>query len=238
MSLQEELRHAIEDRDADALVAKFTDDADYTMIDQTRPPSAPMRLHGRPEIEQTLREVFSRDMTHQLEQCVVEGDHAAYVERCSYPDGTKVMSMSMLDLRDGRIVRQSTVQAWDEAETAEGAECRGFDDADEVREFGNGRLEVLNIGGREIDRAVFQPGWRWSENVKPIAGTDLCMFSHFGHVMSGTLHVRMADGTEIDCGPGDVMRVAPGHDAWVVGDEAVTIVDWEQGKGDYAKPGR
>lgn len=234
MSLQEELRHAIEDRDAEALVRTFADDADYVMVDQTRPPSAPMALHGRTRIEETLREVFARDMTHELERCVVEGDHAAYTERCTYPDGTKVMAMSMLDLRDGRIVRQTTVQAWDEGE--EGSESRDFAEPDEVRSFEKGRADLLTIGGREVGRMVLEPGWRWSEHIKPIAGTDLCTQRHFGYILSGTLHIQMADGTEFEGTAGSVERIAPGHDAWVVGDEAVVFIDW-QGAGGSAGNG-
>ena len=86
-----------------------------------------------------------------------------------------------------------------------------------------------------VGRAVFEPGWRWSDHVKPIAGTTSCRAAHAGYVMSGHLTVRMDDGSEENFDPGDVMVVAPGHDAWVVGPEACVMIDW-QGAVDYAKP--
>jgi hypothetical protein len=71
-----------------------------------------------------------------------------------------------------------------------------------------------------------QPGWRWSESVKPIVGTESCQVSHTGYVISGRMHVRMDDGTELDFGPGDAVWVGPGHDAWVAGDEPYVGLDF------------
>ena len=113
-------------------------------------------------------------------------------------------------------------------------EQRDFARADEVREFENGRAEILTIGGTEIGRLVLQPGWRWSEHVKPIAGTELCEAPHFQYHVRGRLHVVMADGAEFDAGPGDVTALPQGHDAWVVGDEPVVVVDW-WGASNYAR---
>jgi len=112
-----------------------------------------------------------------------------------------------------------------------------FDQASDVRPFadGKGHLSMLDIGGMPVGRAVFEPGWRWSDHVKPIAGTTSCRAAHAGYVMSGHLTVRMDDGSEENFDPGDVMVVAPGHDAWVVGPEACVMIDW-QGAVDYAKP--
>ena len=116
-----------------------------------------------------------------------------------------------------------------------GMEVKNFDKPDEVRPFeGNGEAAVLNIGGRVVGRGVFEPGWRWSENVKPIAGTDSCQVSHLGYIVSGRMGVRMDDGTEGEAGPGDVFALAPGHDAWVIGDEACVALDFGE-FGDYAK---
>ncbi|GAA4293624.1 cupin domain-containing protein [Actinokineospora soli] len=109
-----------------------------------------------------------------------------------------------------------------------------FASPDEVREFDKGRLELLKVDGRDIGRLVLQPGWRWSEHVKPIAGTDLCEAPHFQYHVSGTVRVRMADGTEFDATPGQVTNLPSGHDAWVVGDEPAVIVDW-WGATDYAR---
>jgi hypothetical protein len=109
-----------------------------------------------------------------------------------------------------------------------------FTTPDEVRTFDNGKAEIVKIGGAEIGRLVFEPGWRWSEHVKPIAGTDLCEAPHFQYHVSGTLRIRMADGTEFDATPGSITSLPSGHDAWVVGDETVVVVDWF-GASEYAQ---
>jgi hypothetical protein len=114
------------------------------------------------------------------------------------------------------------------------AEHRDFAGPDEVRSFPNGRAELLHIGGADIGRLVFQPGWRWSSDVKPIAGTELCEAPHFQYHVSGTLRIAMADGTEFDAVPGQVTALPSGHDAWVVGDEPVVVVDW-WGASNYAR---
>ncbi len=113
-------------------------------------------------------------------------------------------------------------------------EHRGFDKSDEVREFPNGRAEILRVGGSEIGRRVFEPGWRWSNHVKPIAGTDSCTAPHFQYHVAGRLAIRMDDGTEFIAEPGDVTSLPSGHDAWVLGDEPVVVVDWF-GASNYAK---
>ena len=109
-----------------------------------------------------------------------------------------------------------------------------FDKAEEVREFPNGRAEILKIGDAEIGRLILQPGWRWSNDVKPIAQTDSCEAPHFQYHLAGQLAIRMDDGTEFIAGPGDVTSLPSGHDAWVVGDEPVVVVDWF-GASNYAK---
>ena len=114
------------------------------------------------------------------------------------------------------------------------AELRGFGKPEEVREFPKGRLELVAIGGATVGRAILQPGWRWSTSVKPIAGTKSCEAPHFQYHVSGMLRVVMDDGTELDCRAGDVSLLPSGHDAWVVGNEPVVVVDF-QGMIDYAK---
>jgi hypothetical protein len=106
----------------------------------------------------------------------------------------------------------------------------------EVREFPNGRAEILKVGDSEIGRLVFEPGWRWSNDLKPIAGTESCEAPHFQYHLSGRLGIRMDDGTEFIAEPGDVTSLPSGHDAWVVGDEPAVVVDWF-GASDYAKQG-
>ncbi len=114
------------------------------------------------------------------------------------------------------------------------AEQKDFAKADEVREFTRGRLELLRIGGSDIGRLVLEPGWRWSEDVKPLAATELCEAPHFQYHVSGTLRIETADGNSFDATPGQVTALPSGHDAWVVGDEPVVIVDW-WGASNYAK---
>ncbi len=115
------------------------------------------------------------------------------------------------------------------------AEKKNFDTPDEVREFPKGHAEIVKVGGGEVSRMVLEPGWRWSEHVKPVAGTDLCEAPHFQYVISGRVGVRMENGTELEVGPGDVNVLPPGHDAWVIGDETAVAIDWG-GAHVWAKP--
>jgi hypothetical protein len=114
------------------------------------------------------------------------------------------------------------------------AEVVSFNDRPDVREFPLGRLELVTIGGATVGRATFQPGWRWSTSVQPLAKTHSCEAPHFQYHVAGVLRVRMDDGREFDCRPGDVSLFASGHDAWTVGDEAAVVVDF-QGMIDYAR---
>jgi mannose-6-phosphate isomerase-like protein (cupin superfamily) len=106
--------------------------------------------------------------------------------------------------------------------------------ADDVRDFSRGRLELVKIGGVTFGRATLQPGWKWSESVKHLAGTKSCMAPHTQYHVSGILHVKMDDGKEEEFGLGDFSLIPPGHDAWVVGDEPVVIIDVTAMK-EYAK---
>jgi hypothetical protein len=117
---------------------------------------------------------------------------------------------------------------------ADEAEDRNFSKADEMREFPKGKLELLTIGGATIGRATLEPGWRWSKSVQPIVITKSCEAPHFQYHVAGTLKVVMDDGTEFVCKPGDISVLPSGHDAWVIGNENVVIVDF-QGMKDYAK---
>jgi hypothetical protein len=114
-------------------------------------------------------------------------------------------------------------------------EVKNFDSPDETRPFeGKGRADVVNVGGQTVGKGTFEPGWRWSANVKPIAETDSCEVAHLGYVLSGRMRVFMDDGSEGECGPGDVVAIPPGHDAETVGDEACVVLDFGE-FGDYAK---
>jgi hypothetical protein len=114
------------------------------------------------------------------------------------------------------------------------AELKSFGKPEEVREFPKGRVDLLKIGGATVGRATFEPGWRWSTSVQPIARTKSCEAPHFQYHVSGVLMVLMDDGTGLECKPGDVSLLPSGHDAWVVGNEPAVIVDF-QGMVDYAK---
>jgi len=114
------------------------------------------------------------------------------------------------------------------------AVLKRFDKTETARDFPKGRLELVTAGGATIGRATLQPGWKWSTSVKPAAGTKSCESAHLQYHVSGVLRVRMDDGTELECRAGDVSFLPPGHDAWVVGEEPVVVVDF-QGMADFAK---
>jgi hypothetical protein len=111
---------------------------------------------------------------------------------------------------------------------------KGFARPDEVREFEKGKIELLDIGGVKVARATFEPGWKWSQHVKPIAKTKSCEAPHFQYHLSGVLHVVTDDGISRDVRAGEVSALSSGHDAWVVGTEPVVVIDF-QGMRDYAK---
>jgi len=114
-------------------------------------------------------------------------------------------------------------------------EAKNFDRPDESRPFaGHGKMDLVQLGPGSIGKGVFEPGWRWSQDVKPIAKTDSCQASHLGYVLSGRMRIKMNDGTEAEVGPGDAFNIEPGHDAWVVGDESCVMVDFA-GAANYAK---
>jgi class 3 adenylate cyclase len=101
-----------------------------------------------------------------------------------------------------------------------------FDRPDEVRKAEKARIELVELGELVVGRTVFEPGWRWSEHVKPIAGTESCQVHHLGYVVSGHLHVEMTGGASLEVVGGDAFEVPPGHDAWVIGDEPWVSIDW------------
>lgn len=110
---------------------------------------------------------------------------------------------------------------------------KNFSKPDEVREFPKGKMELITFNGSVVGKATLQPGWRWSTSVKSIAKTESCQAPHFQYHLSGVLKIKMDDGSEFECKPGDVTLVPPGHDAWVVGNEPVVIIDF-QGMSNWA----
>ncbi|MGH9365137.1 MAG: cupin domain-containing protein [Thermoanaerobaculia bacterium] len=98
-------------------------------------------------------------------------------------------------------------------------EIRRFDSPDESRTFEKGQFELVKIGGITVGRASYEPGWKWSKHVRPIAGTETCEIEHVGLVLAGRAKVAMNDGKEFEIGAGDLFSIPPGHDSWVVGAE-------------------
>jgi hypothetical protein len=115
-------------------------------------------------------------------------------------------------------------------------QIKNVDKADERRDFPRGHVEINKIGNVLLGRATFEPGWRWSESVKPIVGTDSCQVLHHTFFQSGRMRIRMDDGSEAEAGPGDFAVIQPGHDAWVVGDEPCIAFDFSSDAEQYAAP--
>jgi hypothetical protein len=113
-------------------------------------------------------------------------------------------------------------------------ERKNLDSPDETRAFDKGKIELAKLGDVTIGRATLEPGWSWEKCVKPIAKTDSCQAPHTQYMISGRMKVVMDDGTEQEFGPGDALVIPPGHNAWVVGNEAVVAIDFT-GLKDYAK---
>ena len=105
------------------------------------------------------------------------------------------------------------------------AETKAFDDAADVRRFEKGRMDVVTVGGTTIGRGVFAPGWKWSESVRPMVGTDSCPLSQIGYVVAGRMAWLMDDGTPFEAAEGEAIHISPGHDSWVVGDEPCVILE-------------
>lgn len=117
-------------------------------------------------------------------------------------------------------------QTFQTPQTTQMTKHSSFKTPDERREFPKGHADIVKVGAAEVGRLVFQPGWRWSKDLKSIARTASCEAPHFQYHVSGHLAIRMDDGTEFIAGPGDVTSLPKGHDAWVVGDEPAVVVDW------------
>ena len=119
-----------------------------------------------------------------------------------------------------------------------GAVKKSFDAADETRTPDKTEVRVVDLDGLKAAKVTMQPGWRWSECIKPIVGTDSCQIHHEGTLVQGRMHVRHDDGTEIEIGPGDAYVISPGHDAWVLGDEAAIGFEFDSSAAErFATPG-
>src|SRR5919206_961538 len=118
--------------------------------------------------------------------------------------------------------------------TGKKLEKKTFEQPDEVRTFKNGEVRLVNLTEGTIGKFHLEPGWKWSESVKPVVGTESCQQAHVAYILKGRLHIRLDDGTETDYGPGDAQFVPPGHNAWVVGSEPVEMLDFK-GAATYLK---
>lgn len=117
-------------------------------------------------------------------------------------------------------------------------ETKQFDAPDEVRPFtAHGHLDLVELSTGPVGLGTFEPGWKWSVDVKPLAGTATCQVGHIGYCLSGRLAVLMEDGTLTEFGPGSVVHIPAGHDAWTVGDAACVFLDFGGLRG-YAQPGQ
>jgi mannose-6-phosphate isomerase-like protein (cupin superfamily) len=117
-----------------------------------------------------------------------------------------------------------------------GVEARSFDAPDETRTPDKTKVEIVRMGGTSASRMSLEPGWRWSDCIKPIAGGESCQMRHVGIVQSGRMKVAHDDGSEQEIGPGQAYVIEPGHDAWVVGDETLVGFEFEsQTAESYAK---
>ena len=101
---------------------------------------------------------------------------------------------------------------------------------DDTRKFDKGKMDIANVGNVTIGRFTLEPGWKWSTSLKAMMKTDSCQQHHTGYIISGRMKVRMNDGTEMECGPGEVVVIPPGHDAWVVGNEPCVGIDFTGAK--------
>ena len=115
-----------------------------------------------------------------------------------------------------------------------GVESKSLDSPEEVRTPEKTNVDVVTVGGTEVGRFTFEPGWRWSECIKPVVGTDSCQAAHLGYAVSGRIHIEHEDGTTAEISPGDAYVITPGHDAWVVGDEQFVGIEFKSA-GEYAK---
>lgn len=117
-----------------------------------------------------------------------------------------------------------------------GVEKKSFESPDETRTPDKTKVDVVQLGSTTAARLTLEPGWKWSECIKPVVGTDACQARHVGTIVSGTLHVVHNDGSEGDAGPGDAYVIEPGHDAWVLGDDPVVAFEFEsKSAAEYAK---
>jgi quercetin dioxygenase-like cupin family protein len=112
---------------------------------------------------------------------------------------------------------------------------KSLDSPDATRDCGHGKLELVTLEDAVLARTTLEPGWKWSEHIRPMAHTESCQVQHLQYVISGRLRVVQDDGTQIDLGPGDFVSIPPGHDAWVIGNEPFVSIDFSPDMKQYAQ---
>lgn len=112
---------------------------------------------------------------------------------------------------------------------------KNFASPDVTRECGHGRLDLVTVGDTTVARVTLQPGWKWSEHIRPMVHTDSCEVQHLQYVISGRLTIRQDDGSQWDLEPGDFASIPPGHDAWVLGNEPFECIDFSPEMRQYAE---
>lgn len=110
--------------------------------------------------------------------------------------------------------------------SADGITVKDFGATQDLRTFDHGHAAVVEVAGVTVGRVTFEPGWQWSKHLASMVGTDSCLALHTGVILTGRLHIRMDDGRAAEAGPGEAVVIAPGHDAWVLGDEPCIMIDW------------
>ncbi len=113
--------------------------------------------------------------------------------------------------------------------------ARNVEQPDDTTRFPNGQERIIEVLGTPVGLATLQPGWRWSNDVRPVMGSDSCPLLHVGYALSGRLHVEVNDGSTLDIAPGDTFQIPPGHDAWVIGDDPCMLLDWSGRVREYAR---
>jgi hypothetical protein len=143
------------------------------------------------------------------------------------PRPTHQGHLGLLSLRGGGPVMSGPRIRWEANQAMASIETKNMEQPDESRTPEKTSVNVVHLGDATVARLTAQPGWKWSDCIKPLVGTDSCQAAHLGYVVSGKIHITSTDGTEADLSAGDAYRLEPGHDAWVVGDEPLVALEFE-----------
>lgn len=259
VSIHREMFEAIQRRDFDRMRELYHPDYAYEAADGTSG-----GIDAGIAIAETYLSAFA-DLTFEVRSELACGDDASVMElivrgtHTGELDGIpatgrsiEMLLCNVIEVRDGKVLRERDYfdtmsllrqlgvadgQSGDIDLESSGIETRRFDAPSERRTPDKTIVDVVDLGAVKLSRGTLQPGWRWSECLKPIAGTERCEVRHIGAVISGKLHVVHGDGSEADLSAGSAYVVRPGHEAWVVGDEPFITVEFEPNAVDtFARP--